>query len=823
MSAFASRKLKQAQELLQRGNAAAATSLCEEVLQRAPRNPEALCLLGIAQLVGGDAERALPLLEQAASTQPRYGLALEHLGLANLMLGRFADAERSLRDAAALPAAPPTVHMRLGISLLQQNRGEEALAALRKAVHSAPEDPDGHLNLAHAYAQTGEHDTARRHLETVLRLDPARVEARFNLGVLALQRDELDAAQQWFEAVLEREPRYLDALINLGVVHQKRAQADAAAACFRRALTMEPGHALASKNLADVLMSQGQPEEARDRYHVAVQSAANFVEAREGLAAAYLKLGRFTEAMASLRELLRMDPGHGKAWSALAEAHFQCGELADAESAARRAIEIDPGVAGPYSVLAVVHVVRGELDRAIAALEDGCSRTGAGTLLGMLAYQLRHACDWPKWQAAWDSMAARIEKEAALGSPFWLLCEPTTAEQQCSYTRRWAAERFAAISPGVRRAGGASRRPPRLRVGYLSSDLQEHAAAYLVTEVLELHDRQRFEVFAYSHGPDDQGEMRRRVRAACEHFIDITWEPDDIAATRIREDDLDILVDLKGYTAGERLTLMARRPCDVQVTWLGYPGTTGAAFMDYLIADPFIIPPGSEAAYSERVVRLPHCYQPNDRRRTAAEPLPRAEYGLPQGSFVFCCFNQTYKITPDVFEVWMRLLRAVPAGVLWLVESNRWATHNLREAARAQGVAPERLIFAGRRPYAEHLARYRAVDLALDTFPYTSHTILSDAMWCGCPTVGLCGETFASRVSGSLLTAAHMPDLITYSLADYEKLAFRLATEPSLLRELRARAARARDHSPLFDSTTFARDLEELYLGIARRDASLLT
>ena len=817
MSASANRKLKQAQELLQGGNATGARSLCEEVLRRAPRNPEALCLLGIAQLAAGDAERALPLLEQAASIQPGYGLALEHLGLANLMLGRFAAAERSLRNAAALPAAPPTVHMRLGVSLLRQNRGAEALAALRAAVQAAPEDPDCHLNLAHGYAQAGEHDLARRHLETVLRLDPAHVEAHFNLGVLALQRDELDAAQRWFEDVIGRSPRYIDALINLGVVRQRQNQPDAAMTWFRRALESDPGHALASKNLADVQMSQGQPEEARDRYLVALGSAPGFVEAREGLAIACLKLGRFSEAIASLRELVRIDPGHGTAWSALAEALFQHGDLADAESAARRGIEIDPEVAGPYAVLAAVHVVRGELDRAIEALEDGFSRTGAGSLLGTLTYQLRHACDWPKWRAAWDSMAARIGQDAALGSPFWLLCEPTTAEQQCSYTRRWAAARFAAVSPVARRAGAAPIRHPRLRVGYLSSDLQEHAAAYLVAEVLELHDRQRFEVFAYSHGPDDQGEMRRRVRAACEHFVDIAWEPDDVAARRMREDDLDVLVDLKGYTAGERLTLMARRPCDVQVTWLGYPGTTGAAFMDYLIADAFIIPPGSESAYSERVVRLPHCYQPNDRQRAAAEPLQRAEYGLPQGSFVFCCFNQTYKITPDVFEAWMRLLRAVPESVLWLVESNRWATHNLREAARAQGVAPERLIFAPRRPYAEHLARYRVVDLALDTFPYTSHTILSDALWCSCPTVGLCGETFASRVSGSLLIAAGLPGLVTYALADYEKLALRLASEPSLLAEFRARTARARDRSPLFDSTAFTRDLEQLYLGIARR------
>jgi predicted O-linked N-acetylglucosamine transferase (SPINDLY family) len=313
--------------------------------------------------------------------------------------------------------------------------------------------------------------------------------------------------------------------------------------------------------------------------------------------------------------------------------------------------------------------------------------------------------------------------------------------------------------------------------------------------------------------------MRQRVRAACEHFIDIAWEPDDIAAERISRDALDVLVDLKGYTAGDRLTIMARRPCDVQVTWLGYPGTTGAAFMDYLIADPFIIRPGEESAYSERIVRMPHCYQPNDRKRVVADALSRAEYGIPEGAFVFCCFNQAYKITPDIFAVWMRLLTAIPGSVLWLVESNRVAKRNLFAAAQAQGVAAKRLIFAPRLPYAQHLARYRVADLALDTFPYTSHTILSDALWCGCPTVGLCGETFAARVSGSLLNAAGLPDLVTYSLPDYEQLAYRLATQPTLLNEIRARVAHARDRAPLFDSTAFARDLERLYVGLALESA----
>jgi protein O-GlcNAc transferase len=262
---------------------------------------------------------------------------------------------------------------------------------------------------------------------------------------------------------------------------------------------------------------------------------------------------------------------------------------------------------------------------------------------------------------------------------------------------------------------------------------------------------------------------------------------------------------------------MAQRPCKVQVTWLGYPGTTGAAFMDYLIADAFIIPPGDESAYSERIVRMPHCYQPNDRKRVIADALPRADYGLPEHAFVYCCFNQAYKITPEVFAVWMRLLHAQADSVLWLVESDGLAKHNLVEAARAQGVDAARLVFAPRVPYAQHLARYRVADLALDTFPYTSHTILSDALWCGCPAVGLCGRTFAARVSGSILTAAGLADLITNTLPEYEQLATQLAAQPEVLREVRNRVAQARDHSALFDSTAFTRSLEAIYTSLASR------
>jgi predicted O-linked N-acetylglucosamine transferase (SPINDLY family) len=815
VSAFANRKLKQAQELLQRGDATAAGRLCEEVLQRAPRNPEALCLLGIAQLAGGDAARALPLLEQAASTQAGYGLALEHLGLAKLMLGQFADAERALRAAAALPGAPPSVHMRLGVSLLQQRREDEALSALRAAVHGDPDDPDSHLNLAHAYAQTGEPDAARSHLETVLRLDPAHVEARFNLGVLALQRDDLDTARQWFERALERGPQNVDALVNLGVVLQRLSRPDEAAGCFHRALEIAPHHAIANKNLADMLYSQGRREDARDRYLAAIASAGDFIEAREGLAAACLALGRFREAVASLREVVRIDARHARAWGVLAEALFQCGELVDAESAARKAMEIDRGAAGPYSVLALVYIVRGALDQAIAALEEGFQHTGSGGLLGMLAHQLRRTCDWERHRGAWDQLKRRLRDEAALGSPFWLLIEATTPEEQLRYTQRWVEAQFrldARIeAPSAPRPG--ARAGERLRIGYFSSEFHEHALAYLFAGVLERHDRSRFEVFAYSYGPEDTSPMRERLRAGVEHFINVAWDPDDVVAYRIRDDALDILVDLKGYTMGGRTAVLARRLCPIQVNWLGYPGTMGAPFIDYLITDRFIVPPGSEPAYSEKIAYLDHCWQCNDRTRPLAEPLTRAQYGLPEDAFVFCCFAQSAKISPDIFACWMRLLNEVPGSVLWLAEDNRWAAGNLRRAAQTRGIVAERLVIAPRSPFAQYLARYRVADLALDTFPYTSHSTASDALWAGCPVIGLCGDTFAARVSGSILAHAGLPQLVTQSRGQYEQLARRLANDAGYLGEIRARVAAARS-SPLFDAESFTRDLERVFLEI---------
>lgn len=805
------RFLQQAEKHLHAGDAAAAQSACERVLRTAPRNPDALFLLGIALLSQGRVADAVPAFEKVLAADRRHGAALENLGLAHLMLGRFGEAELALQRASSLVGAPASVFMRLGIAMLEQGRAAEAVSALRRALALDPRDPDCQLNLGRCLAATGDTDGAHDCFEAALRLAPERPEPTLNLGVMALQRDDLIEAQRWFERSIAQAPMLPDARLNLAIVLQRQDRFDPAAEQLRTALTFSPSNPAVLSELARTFALQRRLEQAREQYLHALAVAPDFAPANEGMASVCIAMGRCREAIQHLRATLATEPSNVAALSALASAQLETGDLLAAQEAAQKALTLEPLYAASYATLANVHLLRDDLGQALTVLEAGYSKTQASALLGMLTYQLRQACDWDKWRNAWHELRPLLDSEASLGSPFWLLCEPTTAAQQLGYTRRWASARF-----GERKAltPAAPREAHRVRVGYLSADLHDHATAYLVAEVLEHHDRDRFEVFAYSYGPEDNSAMRRRLRDACEHFTDIALEPDDLAAERIRADTLDILVDLKGYTLGDRLTIMAKRPCAVQLTWLGYPGTTGSSFIDYLIADPVVVPAGAEGQYSERILRLPHCYQPNDRARKLAQPRCRQDYGLPAQGFVFCCFNQTYKITPDVFAVWMRLLTAVPGSVLWLFESNPLAKAHLSRFAGQHGVDPERLVFASRLPNSEHLARYCVADLALDTFPYTSHTTMSDALWSGCVSVALCGETFAARVSTSVLTAAGLPDLVTHSLDRYENLALKLASDPDLMHRLRERIVNARDHAPLFDSRCFTRDLEALYLDV---------
>ena len=350
-----------------------------------------------------------------------------------------------------------------------------------------------------------------------------------------------------------------------------------------------------------------------------------------------------------------------------------------------------------------------------------------------------------------------------------------------------------------------------MRIGYLSSDFHDHATAYLIAELIERHDRDRFEIHGYSYGADPGGDMRARLVSAFDRFSDIDALSHRDAAARIRADDIDILVDLKGHTYRARPKILAFRPAPVQVNYLGFPGTMGAPFIDYIVADNFIVPRDRQMLFAEKLAYLPDCYQPNDTRREIAAAPSRAECGLPAQGFVFCGFNNSFKITPAFFAIWMRLLQQVPGSVLWLLESNALVRRNLSAAAFAADVDPARLVFAPILKHRDHLARHRHADLFLDTLPCNAHTTASDALWAGLPVLTCAGETFAGRVAGSIVRAVGLAELVASSPRDYEALALALARDPARLDDIRSRLDAGRASLPLFDMAKHTRDLEALY------------
>lgn len=428
---------------------------------------------------------------------------------------------------------------------------------------------------------------------------------------------------------------------------------------------------------------------------------------------------------------------------------------------------------------------------------------------------------WCEWQDfdSWQphALQALADPGVAALSPFQLLSLPgISAAHQREAAQRWMADRLHASTAdrallAAEFAASALPAPTaKLRIGYLSSDFHQHATALLMVEMLEAHDRARFELHAYSYGADDGRGMRQRVQASFDHFHDIGALDELAAARAIHADGIHILVDLKGYTAGTRTALLTYRPAPLQVSFLGYPGTLGGTFCDYLVSDRFITPASAAADYSEALACMPHSYQPHGRLGEIGPAPTRESVGLPSEGLVLCCFNQAYKFTPEVFGIWCTLLDQTPGSVLWLLR-NEQAEGNLRREAMARGIAPHRLVFAPDLPQAEHLGRLQLADLVLDTLPCNAHTTASDALWAGVPLLTCAGDTFASRVAGSLLHAVELPELVAYSLTNYAALALALAHDPARLQALRDRLTQQRLTAPLFDVAGYTRSLEALY------------
>ncbi len=591
---------------------------------------------------------------------------------------------------------------------------------------------------------------------------------------------------------------------------------------LKRAILHDPRDPGQHYELGNLLLNQGLADDAIVSYRTALKLAPGHPQILLQLGNAYSALGQYQHAVTYFQQSVRADASDIAAHYNLGNALRELGQPEQAAISYRNALRLNSRDADTHNNLGNVLREAGRLDEAIACYQEALRLNPAlHHARAHLLHQRQHICDWQELADEVTEIRRLVREEpAAQISPFAFLSLPgTTAAEQRRCAENWVANRYTRlIEDGKRldyRFSKAAK--PKLRIGYLSGDFRLHPLAFLATELFELHDRAQFEIHAYSYGVDDQTPTRKRLEAAFDHFADIRPMSLHEAAKHIYDDGIDILVDLTGFTQTSRTGILALRPAPIQVNWLGFPGTMGAPFADYLISDNFITPPDQAHHYSEQLVRMPDTYQPNDRLRPVAATLTRTEYGLPESGFVFCCFNQTFKITPQLFDIWMNLLRKTAKSVLWLLDCNIWAQENLRKAAQARNVDPSRLIFAPRVPVEQHLARQKLADLFLDTLPYNAHTTTSDALWVGLPVVTCAGETFAARVAGSLLRAAGMPELVTGTLQDYESQALHLATHSEALHSIRTRLEQTRGTMPLFDTERFARQLERAYLSMWQR------
>jgi predicted O-linked N-acetylglucosamine transferase (SPINDLY family) len=706
----------------------------------------------------------------------------------------------------------------------QAGRLQSAEQICRQILAAEPNHADAWHLLGVINAQTGNYQHAVECLHRALAVKPDWAEAHNNLGNALREQGKPDEAAPFLQRALQLKPDFALAYNNLGITFEDQGKLDDAVACYRRALELKPDYVQAHNDLGDVLKGQGKLDEALACFHRALELKPDYAEAHNNLGDVLRDQGKLDAAVACYRRALELKPEYAEIHNNLGIVLTYQGKLDDALACYRRALELKPGYAEIHNNLGNVLKDQGKLDDALAcyrrALELKPDYTAS---LGSLVNTLQHLCRWESLMVFSRRLIEVVDRGDADGgitdpvSPFTFFALPTmtTAEQQLRCARQWVDGKLKAMSgPGRNPARNpASDLKSKTTIGYLSADFHCHATAWLIAELIEKHDRDRFEVFGYSYGPDDHSPTRRRLASVFDRFVDVKDASFVEAAQRIKADEVDILVDLKGYTQDTRTQILALRPAPVQVNYLGYPGTMGAPFMDYILVDEFVVPPDQRRFFTEKVVYLPGCYQVNDSRREISADTPsRAECGLPEKGFVFCSFNNSYKITPQMFDAWMALLKAAPGSVLWLLEGNRFAPANLRREAEARQVAAQRLVFAPHLPLPEHLARHRLADLFLDTFPVNAHTTASDALWAGCPLLTMAGETFASRVAGSLLRTIGLSELVTSSLGEYQAMALRLARDANLLGDLRARLAANRKTSRLFDAGQFARNLEKAYI-----------
>ena len=672
-------------------------------------------------------------------------------------------------------------HFLDGLSAMQKENWARAKVAFVQSLDLLPDRVSTLVNLSTTLLKLKEHEEAAVVIAKILTLEESNAEALLNEGLLLVARKQFEQALARFDSLLSADPDNHQAGLNRALVLQALNRWDDALAAIDQALLSHPADAQAHCLRGNLLAALAQPEHAVASYDKALSLKPSYAEAFAGRARAFEQLKKLEQAEADYARVIALNPNHSTAY-------------------------IDQGD---------FYRKNKALDLAVRAYEAAHALgPHAPYLKGKLLHAKMLCCDWSGLHA----LRAQIDQGVAAGEkvvdPFAYQAVASSEALLATCARIFSQDWFPLLCRDIPRA----QKKQKIHIGYVCGEFRDQATSILLARIYELHDKRRFKIVAFDNGFDDGSELRGRLRNAFDDWVDISRLSDASAATEIRQRDIDILVNLNGYFGLARPRLFAMRPSPIQVNYLGFPGTLGAVYFDYLLADETVIPAQSQCHYDEKIVYLPYCYQANDDTRVVApRQYSRAGLGLPNEGFVFCCFNNNYKITPECFAGWMRILKQVDHGVLWLYEDNPQVSKNLWREASLSGIEAHRLIFAKALQPAEHLARHALADLFLDTLPYNAHTTASDCLWAGLPLLTCTGNSFPGRVASSLLKALDLPELITDSQQQYEERAVWLAKNPEQLRLLRQQLAKNRGQSPLFDSALFTRHLERAYSTMVER------
>lgn len=757
--------LQRASDLQQRGQIEHAEALCQAILQQEPAHMEATHLTGLLALQRGRPDVGLTVFDRCLLLDPEQPTFHVHRGVALQTLQRHLEAIQSFDRALSIDSAHAVAWSNRANSLLELGRPADALDSYDQAVRNDPSYANAWSNRANALLQLDRAGESLQSAERALQLNPGSALAWNNRGNALLALDRHEEALSCVDQALRRLPNWPLALTNRSAALQKLGRTALALGSADQALTTAPRDGLALNARANALRDLGRWGESLTAYDSALQSHFNSPIVHFNRGNLLLDLRRDRDALEDFEHALRCRPAYAQAHFAKGTTLLRLGKSHDAALAFARAVDLDPEL--PYA-------------------------------RGLLLHSQLMRANWNRYDELRAAVIAAVGDGRSADEPFSFLSVCDNAALQLACARRYGTDKF---SPRAPLWQGQRWRHGRIRIGFLSGDLRDHPVSYLLAGVFEQLDRAHFETYALALQPAADGPFGRRVAAAFNHFIDLSADSDLRAAERIHALQIDILVDLAGYTRGTRLGILAHRPAPAQIGYLGYPGTTGTPYLDYLLADESVIPQQSDQHYSESVIRLSGCFQANDDQRAIGPPLSRADAVLPESAVVFCSFNNTFKINPPVFDIWCRVLLGIKDSVLWLLAESDAAQVNLRREARQRGVDPERLIFAGRVPYAQHLSRLRLADLVLDTLPFNGGASTSDALWAGVPVITIAGEAFAARMSGSLLYSLGLPELVTGSAAEYEQRCLEVAGNRARLNDLRSRLQANRSTAAVFDTT----------------------